>query len=120
MERDKKYVVNKLRDYAIIDRDIANIRFRLRLIKDKLMRRETDELYALQFKLRQELINKCVEKEYIDSALNMLTIEERGLLVELYVDNQSITTVCAKRMYSPRQLHRIKNKAIQHLQDLLI
>lgn len=135
MDNNKKYVINKLREYGIIDREIAGIKFKIGIINDRMTKIRTSKLgesagnnceYMLE-KLMDDKVNletnlqyKYLQRDNINEALKLLNKEEEELLKGIYCNRKSMTEICNRLQYSRSQIHRKREKALEKLSKLVI
>ena len=131
MDIDKKNrTVKKLKDYYDAENFILHLKKKLEIINNRIIKIRTSKLdndmgnsrkYILEKLLddKTEIIKeiniKKLERDYMDSALNMLDINERKILVDIYCNKYSMRKVASIIGYSEPQIKRKKNKAIYNL-----
>ena len=135
MDIDKKNrTVKKLKDYYDAENFILHLKKKLEIINNRIIKIRTSKLdndmgnsrkYILEklFDDKTEIIKeiniKKLERDYMDSALNMLDINERKILVDIYCNKYSMRKVASIIGYSEPQIKRKKNKAIYNLSKFI-
>ncbi len=135
MDIDKKNrTVKKLKDYYDAENFILHLKKKLEIINNRIIKIRTSKLdndmgnsrkYILEKLLddKTEIIKeiniKKLERDYMDSALNMLDINERKILVDIYCNKYSMRKVASIIGYSEPQIKRKKNKAIYNLSKFI-
>lgn len=135
MDIDKKNrTVKKLKDYYDAENFILHLKKKLEIINNRIIKIRTSKFdndmgnsreYILEKLLddKTEIIKeiniKKLERDYMDSALNMLDINERKILVDIYCNKYSMRKVASIIGYSEPQIKRKKNKAIYNLSKFI-
>ncbi len=135
MDIDKNNrTVKKLKDYYDAENFILHLKKKLEIINNRIIKIRTSKLdndmgnsreYILEKLLddKTEIIKeiniKKLERDYMDSALNMLDINERKILVDIYCNKYSMRKVASIIGYSEPQIKRKKNKAIYNLSKFI-
>ncbi len=100
---DKKIrTIKKLKEYGSVEKDILHLRNKINIIDNKITKIKTSRLddtvnqsdgYILEkliddkVDLVKRLNIKYLEKDYMDSALNMIDKRDKQILVDIYCKN---------------------------------
>lgn len=125
--------IKKLKEYGSIERDILHLRNKINIIDNKITKIKTSKLdnitnegeYILEkliddkIALVKKLSIKCLERDYMDSALNMIDKKDKHILIDIYCKKYSISSVASSMGYSDRQVRRKRDNAIMSLSVFL-
>ncbi len=131
MDIDKKIrTIKKLKEYGGIEKDILHLRNKINIIDNKITKIKTSRLddtvnqsdgYILEkliddkVDLVKRLNIKYLEKDYMDSALNMIDKKDKQILVDIYCKKYTINSIASSLGYSERQVRRKRDDAIMSL-----
>lgn len=130
----KREVIKKLKEYAVIQRDINFIRNKIKILDNKITRIKTSNLddvkntkddYRIEklidekTDLNVKLNHRYLEKDFIEDALNMLHKNDKKILIDYYCKKYSLVKISLNEMYSERQIRRKKENALKNLSEFL-
>lgn len=129
-----KIVVDKLNSYAMLQKSIEYIEKKLKIIDGELSKIKVSKFeenrggvngYRIEKLLddKVQLINKLndlkLERKFIIEAVNSLQGIEKEIIVDVYFKNYSISKISINKNYSDRHVRRIRDHALNKLNNVL-